>query len=310
MKAITILTLVLVYTSTFSYAQLLIENYSPYSTINPDFLGSNYQVSNVTFTGSLNSYGMFNGTNCNLGLDDGIVLTTGTVSNNGDGPQGPNNLNNAGVDNGFPGYSPLTNLIGYPTYNACVVEFDVVPGIDSIGFTYVFGSEEYPEYVGTNFSDCFAIFISGPGITGQQNMATLANGDAININTINSSANSSLFVENGSYLSAPYNNDSSYIQYDGFTVPLTASKTGLQIGQTYHITFAITDVGDGIFDSGLFIRKCTDCGFQLGISEIHHKDKQIIGIFDPMGRVIKSQTNTVMIYLYDDGTSERVYISE
>ena len=37
---------------------------------------------------------------------------------------------------------------------------------DEINFEYVFGSEEYPNFVGTGFNDIFAFLVSGPGIPG------------------------------------------------------------------------------------------------------------------------------------------------
>ena len=45
-------------------------------------------------------------------------------------------------------------------------EFDFHAGGDSISFNYVFGSDEYPAYVNTQYNDIFAFFLSGPGITG------------------------------------------------------------------------------------------------------------------------------------------------
>lgn len=67
------------------------------------------------------------------------------------------------------------------------MEFDFVPATDNISFNYVFGSEEYPEYVCSQFNDVFAFFISGPGIVGLQNIA-IVQGTAnmpVAINSVN-----------------------------------------------------------------------------------------------------------------------------
>ena len=45
-------------------------------------------------------------------------------------------------------------------------EFDIIPSGDSLKFNFVFGSEEYNEWVGSQYNDVFGFFISGPGITG------------------------------------------------------------------------------------------------------------------------------------------------
>ena len=39
-------------------------------------------------------------------------------------------------------------------------------GGDSIAFNYVFGSDEYLEWVNSSYNDIFAFFLSGPGIVG------------------------------------------------------------------------------------------------------------------------------------------------
>ncbi len=58
-------------------------------------LGSGVTVSNIAFNGAPMAIGYFNGTNTTLGIDEGILLTTGTVLNTLDGPHGPNNQSGA-----------------------------------------------------------------------------------------------------------------------------------------------------------------------------------------------------------------------
>lgn len=218
-------------------------------------LGSGVDVSNVQFYGSTNAIGTFNATNASIGIDEGIIITTGTIHNTPAGPFGPNNQEDAGVDNGTPGYAPLTNLVGTSTYNSSVLEFDFIPYSDTVKFKYVFASEEYPEYVGTQFNDVFAFFISGPGISGAKNMAIIpGTTQPVAINNVNAGLNSMYYQANGTGNNAPYNNDPYYVQYDGFTVPLEAVSK-VQCGETYHLTIAIADVGDGVWDSGIFLEK-------------------------------------------------------
>ena len=244
--------------SHFGLAQLNTSvSMSPLSLVQNVLLGPGVTVSNITFNGSPSAIGSFTATGTNLGINQGIVMTTGTVLNTGAGPQGPNNQAGAGVDNNAGGSALLTNLInGTQTYNAAILEFDFIPYSDTVKFKYVFGSDEYPEFAPPNssgFNDVFGFFISGPGILGIQNIAKLpSNGSIVSINNVNAITNSSFYNFNGDGNSAPYNSNTSYIQYDGFTDVLEAVAQ-VQCGQTYHLALAIADVGDGAWDSGIFL---------------------------------------------------------
>lgn len=246
--------------------QLITSPQSAASLVQNTLLGPGVTVSNINFSGSGGAIGRFTANGTNLGINSGVVITTGTIANNGNGPQGPNNQANSGVDNGTPGFGALSNLVGgTSTHNASILEFDFIPYADTVRFRYVFGSEEYPEYVGSQFNDVFAFFISGPGIGGAQNIARLPSGVPVTINNVNNgtsspapgvtpigAVNPQYFVPNGNGSQSPYNGSSAYIQYDGFTKVLEAVSK-VQCGKTYHLIIAIADVGDGIFDSGIFL---------------------------------------------------------
>ena len=226
---------------------------SPNALVQNVLLGPGVTVSNIQYNGSPTAIGSFSATNTNLGIESGIIMTTGTVINNDEGPQGPNDKDNAGFDNGTPGLNLLSNLVnGITTYNASILEFDFVPLADTVSFNYVFASEEYPEFVGSEFNDVFAFFISGPGIIGQQNIARLPNGSPVTINNVNSGSNSSYFVNNGDGQSSPYNSSPTFIQYDGFTKVLKAVSK-VECGEQYHLIIAVADAGDGLWDSGIFL---------------------------------------------------------
>lgn len=242
-----------------AWSQLTTSSMSPGQLVQNVLLGPGVTVSNITYSGTPSSIGYFSAPNTNLGIAEGIVMTTGTIFNTGDGPHGPNNSSGSGVDNGAGGYSQLSNLIGgIQTYNAAILEFDFIPYSDTVRFKYVFGSEEYPEYVGSNFNDVFAFFITGPGVP-FQNIARLPNGAPVAINNVNNGqantgpcTNCSYYVYNGDGTNGPYNGSGFYIQYDGFTRVLEAVSR-VECGQTYHLVIAIADAGDGILDSGIFL---------------------------------------------------------
>jgi gliding motility-associated-like protein len=238
-------------------AQLITNNsLNPQGLVQNILLGNGVTVSNVTYNGSPVAIAQFTAANTTLGINSGIVMTTGTTLPNGDGPQGPNDASGAGVDNNMGGFNLLSQAIqGTQTYNAAILEFDFIPYADTVRFKYVFGSDEYPEFAppnNTTYNDVFGFFISGPGITGFQNIAKLPNGAVVSINNVNTITNPFYFVNNGDGNTAPYNQSAQYIQYDGFTKVLEAVSQ-VQCGQTYHLILAIADVGDGQWDSGIFL---------------------------------------------------------
>jgi len=246
-------------------SQLTTTVQNPVTLVQDLLLGdNNINIFNISYQGAPQAIGSFTNPNTNLGITNGIVMTTGTILNTA-GPAGPNSHPNAGIDNHTPGYQLLSNIVGDKTYNASVLSFDFQTCSDSIEFRYVFGSEEYSEFVGSAFNDVFGFFISGPGFAGQQNIARLPNGSPVSINNVNNGnltpynsnipitgpSNPQYYIDNGKGGFAPQNKGP-YIQYDGFTTVLKA-KAKVECGATYHLIIAIADVGDGLYDSGVFL---------------------------------------------------------
>ena len=67
----------------------------------------------------------------------------------------------------------------------------------------------------------------------------------VNVNNINNVTNASFYVNNPT--------GGTYTELDGHTVVLEAFLAGLIPGETYHIKLAISDAGDSILDSTVFI---------------------------------------------------------
>ena len=200
----------------------------------------------------------------NLGIDSGLVLTTGRARTTpaGAGVNGAQASNFASSSNGDPGDGELAALAGVTTFDRCVLEFDFVPDGDSLLFDYVFGSEEYDVYSCTGFNDVFAFFLSGPGIAGVQNLA-LVPGTNIPV-AINSTTNPAVTQPTsitqcaamgpGSPFAQYYNDNQNgtTVTYYGMTTVLTARAEVIPC-TTYHIKLAIADGGDGSLDSGVFL---------------------------------------------------------
>ena len=257
------LVIIFFFTTICLNAQLTTNNSrTPSDLVQNILVGKGVTVSNVTYTGDLKALGEFNGSQSNIGLLQGFMLSTGSVIEGVDamgdrvGPIGPNDKKNIG---GFPlgtsGDSDLENLVPYLTYDASVIEFDFIPQGDTVEFQYVFASDEYEWFEFTNFNDVFAFFISGPGISGGvQNLAVVpGTSSPINISNINKSTNSSLYNFNGNGTSGPQFTDPKVVQFNGFTVPLTAISKVIPC-QKYHLKLAIADVSDAAVSTAVFLK--------------------------------------------------------
>lgn len=207
-------------------------------------LGSGISISNISYTGGANASGTFsNGLSSGLGIDAGIVLTSGSASN----AAGPNTADNTTTDNGLSGDSALNSLIpGYSTYDATILEFDFESAGGNLFFNYVFASEEYNEWVGSAYNDVFGFFLDGVNVALIPGTST-----PVAINNVNSGSNSAYYNNNdyGDFGGAPPYN----LEYDGFTTLLTASVLGLEAG-LHTMKLAIADAGDYILDSAVFIQ--------------------------------------------------------
>ncbi|HMX04273.1 MAG TPA: choice-of-anchor L domain-containing protein [Chitinophagales bacterium] len=232
-----------------TYAQLNVDDTYTAEELVSTLLGEGVTVSDITIDCPGGAYGYFDCVDCNVGIPNGILLTSGSVGN----AVGPNNSPSQSSSLGMPGDPDLDMIPGVlGTNDACVLEFDFTATSDTIRFNYSFGSEEYLEYVGS-FNDVFAFYISGPGIAGTDNMALIpGTATTVSINNVNDAVNSEYYNINGTGFNAPFNSDDYYIQYDGFTTVLEA-KHAVFPCETYHLKMAIADDLDDALDSGVFI---------------------------------------------------------
>ncbi len=266
---ITPLSFLLLLTAIGAKAQLTLTDTAKAGSLVRQLVGKGIIFTNPLLTCDSGASGQFSivGPN-NLGLQEGVVLTSGKVkSNPATFTNGIDAVNIGAIstcnEKGAPlDYSPLTTLAGQPTHDACRLEFDFVPDGDSILFNYVFGSEEYDAFSCTGFNDVFAFFLSGPLITGSPNIALIP-GTNVPV-TINSTTDTSITkpgstnlctsIAPGSPFVQYYNDNSTdtMITYYGLTKVLTAHAKVIPC-TTYHIILAIADAGDCALDSGVFL---------------------------------------------------------
>ncbi|MFZ1686531.1 MAG: choice-of-anchor L domain-containing protein [Flavobacteriales bacterium] len=222
-------------------AQLTITDSLAISSISTLLEGIGVTVSNVTVNCAEHAMGHFIGTS-ELSITEGLLLTSGAA----DLVAGPS-MNFATGYSSTGGDADIEAALGMGniTYDACALEFDCIPQGDTLLFNFSFGSEEYPEYVGSAFNDAFAIYLSGPGFPVATNVAAIPGGTIVSINNVNSTTNAGYFHDN----EFPAGQ---YVAYDGFTTNLTVFAV-VQPGQPYHFKVVVTDVGDQAFDSGVFL---------------------------------------------------------
>lgn len=240
------------------FAQLSVTQSNNALTLAQSLVGSGVTVSNATISGNANQSGTFtNGNSANLGFNSGVVLSTGNVASV---PQGGSAF--ASTAYSGAGDATLNAIASGSTQDASVLQFDFVAQGNTLNFRYVFGSEEYPEYVCSQYNDVFGFFISGPNPGGgnysNSNIALIPNTSlSVAINAVNSGQPGGGYSSGGctSLAYSQYyisNTNGSFIVYDGYTTVLNANISVVPC-QTYHLKLAIADVSDGLYDSGVFL---------------------------------------------------------
>jgi len=199
-------------------------------------------VGTPTLQGGDTSVGTFtDGGSAGLGIDEGVALTSGSVDNINDS----NTSESITTDFDGAGDPELDSLVSQDVQDATVLSLELTTSTGDVFFNYAFGSDEYNEFVDTDFNDAFGLFLDG------KNIAIAPNGDPVSVNNVNCGDSGSGTGPNCS--SFNNNEDGSFnFEYDGFTDTLTAEATGLGKG-THSLKLAIADAGDFLYDSGVFI---------------------------------------------------------
>ncbi|MBL0308410.1 MAG: choice-of-anchor L domain-containing protein [Bacteroidetes bacterium] len=247
-----------------SFSQVAITYNGDAQSITQFLTGSGVTISNYTINCDNKGIGTFTSTGTNLGISQGVVLSTGNIASI---PQVASSLASTKFTN--TGDAQLSTLTTGVINDKCVLEFDIVPQGSVLKFEYVFGSEEYPEFVCSQYNDVFGFFISGPDPGGgnytNKNLATIPNTTVpVCINSVNpgvpgtyqgntwSSGNCQSLANTGFYVNNALINNPNIV-YDGMTGVFSAIAQVTPC-QTYHLKIAIADVTDRIYDSGVFLR--------------------------------------------------------
>ncbi len=222
--------------------------------------GNCVSISNVTYQGPPNAFSYFQDSVSSFGISRGIAISTGNADPAMAFPSGYF----ASTAFNMPGDSDLQQIFinngqFYQTFDAVKIEFDFTsPVNDTVFVDYVFGSEEYPEYVCSSFNDIFGFFVFDSTNGSTTNIAKIPGTNfPVAINTVNYGLNN-IYGNGGGCTQDTLNyvngtNSTLGFCFDGYTKPLTATFIA-QAGVQYHLKIVIADAGDAIFDSGVFLQ--------------------------------------------------------
>jgi len=206
--------------------------------------GGGLTITSATASGASDAsqFGTYTGfTSPPVTIGDGVVLSTGPVAQVV-GPASPLNIpsNNTGAPGTaeFNAYGPghIANFTSSNDVAKLTVNFNLASA-DQVGFDFVFGSVEYPDFV-NNFTDSFLAFLDGTAITDQ--IVFDASNNAVQVGTTFAGA-----LTTG-------DTNTAFANPHGLLKLTTFTQNALTAG-AHTLTFEIGDVNDHILDSGVFI---------------------------------------------------------
>lgn len=208
------------------------------------------EILNVTYFGDASQIGKFsNGIAAGIGMDQGIILSTGNRE--------------------FALLEPGTNLrqIEAPGLHNPYWTIMFRAGGRKAEFDFVFASMEYPGFVNTPYNDYFEFRVTGQGIEGSQNFALIPGTETeVTINNVNGGEGTQNFDGvNEEYFVYNYNPVGEHdIVYFGFTTVIRVTIP-TYCDSVYTLRTHIANVGDHNYDSAVFLKKGSlKADYQIG----------------------------------------------
>jgi hypothetical protein len=201
---------------------------------------SGITINSVTYTGSNAASGQFtNGNSSGIGINSGITLSTGYLSDVASGFDD---------DNGTAGNPALEAYNGgQQTNNASTLEISFTPTGNQIAFSYVFASREYPDFVNSQYNDVFAFLVNGT------NFALIpGSDDFVSINNVNCGDENGNGPSNCNLFNDNRDGSISGLDVGGFT-DLFDFTAPVNAGVVNTLVLSIADTTDDILDSIVFL---------------------------------------------------------
>ena len=216
----------------------------------------NLNISNVEYSGCDHQFLLLTGIGP-IGIDCGMLMSSGTATHwlCSEEPSDdcyevdPVSSTLLSIANSVP------DLIGQnftvaSVNDVAMIEFDVEAEGDFIAFDFIFYSDEYPNFINTNYNDVFALLASGPGVSGPNgetavNLAVVPNTDPvlpITVSSVNPTLNPEYFIEEFP----------PQFCANGGTQRISA-MLDTEDGEVYHFQFAIGDGTDNALNSYVLV---------------------------------------------------------
>jgi hypothetical protein len=202
--------------------------------------GTGLTITSLSITGhsagAAFSWGTYTNASGTYGIGPGIVISSGNVSNYGDGPNTVGNKTTGYGANATPGQEAILDAISGASTYFDATEIDIVFSLDALHntvfFNVVFGSDEFPEFVGSTFIDGFGMLVNGTNVA-------FTGGFPVNVNHPSMAAIAGTELDG---ILAPGG------------VPVVQFSSVVGFGSTGNtLKFIIADRGDDILDSTAYI---------------------------------------------------------
>ncbi|HAA44633.1 MAG: hemolysin-type calcium-binding protein [Halomonas sp. 54_146] len=212
-------------------------------------------------SGSANYIGADNATSTFESFDFGGPVrmnNSGVLLTSGDGaPPLSNTESSYTVGHGTPGDSQFNAIAqaafggAGTTRDAAILEFSFTvddPSVQSISFDLIFGSEEFPQFIDSNYVDIAAVLVN------DINYGLFDGNEERPLSVIGANIEDGNLLDNGTgYPNDSWPYDTVYdIEYNGISPRLTINIP-LDGSDVYDVRIGVADTGDTSLDSGLFV---------------------------------------------------------
>lgn len=229
-------------------------SYSPEDLVQNILLDGCVEATNITSSNGSNngfsSIGYFDSSSSSFPFTNGVILSTGNISDAGNTAVSSNL--NAG-NSSWIGDTDLENVLNINnTLNATSLEFDFISAGNTISFNYILASEEYYNENPCYHSDYFAFLIKPSDNSAPYSNIALVpvTNSIVSTGTIHPQIIGFCDAENDNFFEGYNIGDTNY---NGRTTVLNAS-TSITPNTSYHIKIIVADTDDHNLDTSVLIK--------------------------------------------------------
>ena len=247
--------------------------------------GDGVQVVNASYTGDSRSSGIYSKGDAlspdATPSDTGVILSTGRVSDFTMSYGDPNRSTATSTDTkGIDNNADFNAAIGTNTYDAAWLDVDFIPTGNLMTVSFVFASDEYPEFAGSIYNDMFVVWVNGAPVDMSIGDGNTSVGNISPLNNIN------LYHSNTS--------DQYNTEMDGFTVTMTLTFP-VNDGVLNSVRFGIADVTDSNYDSSVLIAADSVQTMLIAEDDMVQMFPNQTRTFDVLGNDVNNTTGTLTI---------------